>query len=158
VTPRTTGRERNGKSRALPWRVDWWDFTACHDWIGRRPAKAGRLTRIRRAKPPQRQRHDFATREEAAAYAANLRTIDEIVVQIVSTRESEPLPRAPVTPALPGADLWPCAPRRMTGTDWPVLETETDTQRRLREMLQASDRQIAGSRPVTAAAAGKPND
>jgi hypothetical protein len=94
---------------SLPWRVYWWDFTGHHNWIGRRPKR----------KQPQRHTCDFATREEAEAFVANLRTNEEIVAQIKPTRETKP-PQPQAAP-LPGASDWPPQRRRMTGPEWPAF-------------------------------------
>jgi hypothetical protein len=113
---------RKGKQaepRSLPWRVHWWDFRRAHDWIGHHPAKGGRNTPTKRAKPPPRQSADFATREEAEAFVANLRASEDIVAEIRSMREL--LPLEPETPPFPDVGFWPRQGRRMTGTEWPSL-------------------------------------
>ena len=148
---------------SLPWRVFWWNFHDAHDWIGHHPARGGRLTKTKRAKPPRRHSCDFATREEADAFVANLRRSDDIVAEIRSMREL--LPLEPATPPFPDTGLWPRQERRMTGSEWPSSPSsplshaaspptsapDTTAKRRLREMLEASaeaDRE-APTRPIS---------
>jgi hypothetical protein len=155
---------RKGKQaepRSLPWRVHWWNFRNAHDWIGRHPAKGGRNTPTKRAKPPPRHSCDFATREEAEAFVANLRQSDEVVAEIRSMREL--LPLTPETPPFPDVGFWPRQGRRMTGTEWPssphsagshalahgaggpgspqASSPDNLARRQLREMLEASAEQ-----------------
>jgi len=94
---------------SLPWRVYWWDFTGHHNWIGRRPKR----------KQPQRHTCDFATREEAEAFVANLRTNEEIVAQIKPMRELVTV--AAPTPPFADVGFWPYQGRRMTGPQWPTF-------------------------------------
>jgi hypothetical protein len=94
-------------SRKADWRVDFWDFTDHHDWIGRGSVRRGATYKKLRAKPPKKQSREFFTRDAAEQFCANLRADhgDEIAATIVDQRKPLRTSVPPQNEFLPGD--WP---------------------------------------------------